>query len=244
MNTVPQIFSERRRRLRRERAVSRQRRPGAARWLLEAMADDVVERLGFLRWEGGTALVSGLGSEAVAAALGQPAPGAPLDLAQPIAGGPFDLIVSLGELDTINDLPGALIHLRHALKPGGLLIAQMLGAGSAGQLRAALLAGDGDRPAARVHPQIESRAMSGLLGRAGFMRQVVDEWPLAVRYRSLASLVEDLRDQGQTSVLRDQAPVLDRAGHQQAGAAFAAAAAEDGKTSEKFEILTLTAWKD
>ena len=241
---VPQIFSERRRRLRLERAVVRQRRPGAARWLLEAMAEDAIERLGFLRWEGGNALVSGLGGEAVAAALGRPAPGAPIDPTRPIAGGPCDLIVSLGELDTVNDLPGALIHLRHALAPGGVLIAAMLGAGSLPKLRQAMLAADADRPAARIHPQIEARAASGLLLRVGFGRQVVDEHALSVRYPSLDRLVNDLRDQGQASVLADRAPPFSRMGLGRARLAFAAAAEADGKTSERFEIVTLTAWKD
>lgn len=241
---VPQIFSERRRRARYQRALARQQRPDAARWLLEALAEDVIERLGFLRWEGGSALFSGLGSEAVATALGKPLTNRAIDFAQPLAGGPCDLIVSLGELDTVNDLPGALIHLRHALAPGGLLIATMLGAGSVPQLRAAMLAGDGERPAARIHPQIESRAMSGLLQRAGFSRQVVDGHSLEVRYTSFGQLIDDLRDQQQSCVLADQALGLDRQGLQRAQAAFAAAADEGGKTSECFEIITLTAWKD
>lgn len=243
MSQVPTIFADHRRRLRHERALARQQRPDAARWLLEAMAEDVVERLGFLRWEGETALISGLGGEAVAEALGK-SPSPPVDFAHPIAGGPYDLIVSLGELDTVNDLPGALIHLRHALAPGGLLIAVTLGAGSVPQLRAAMLAGDDDRPAARIHPQIESRAMSGLLQRAGFTRQVVDEHALNVRLTSFGQLIDDIRDQGLSNVLADQPLGLDRMAHQRAAAAFAASADGDGKTCERFEIVTITAWKD
>lgn len=244
MSTVPTIFSDDRRRLRHERALARQQRPGAARWLIETMAEDVIERLAFVRWQGETALISGLGGDIVAAALDKVPASGPVDFTLPIAGGPYDLIVSLGELDTINDLPGALIHLRHALAPGGLLIAEMLGAGSAPRLRAAMLAADGDRPAARVHPQIESRALSGLLGRAGFQRQVVDEHSVDVRYTTVRRLLDDIRDQGMSSVLSDQALMLDRVGHQRAVAAFAAHADADGRTSERFEILTLTAWKD
>lgn len=243
MNAIPTIFSDNRRRMRRQRALARQHRPGAARWLLDAMAEDAIERLGFLRWEGESALISGLGAEAVAEALGR-APGPQTDFAQPIPGGPYDLIVSLGELDTINDLPGALIHLRHALAPGGLLIASFVGAGSLPMLRQAMLAADGDRPAARIHPQIESRAMSGLLARAGFQRQVVDEHSLHVRLTSFGQLIEDIRDQGLSNVLADQALGLDHAAHGRAAAAFAALADGAGKTSERFEVITLTAWKD
>ena len=244
VSMVPQIFDERRRRARYERAVSRQDRKDAARWLLDAMAEDVVERLGFLRWEGSKPLLSGLGGAEVALALDHPATCAAIDFSQPIAGGPFDLIVSLGELDTVNDLPGALLHLRNALAPGGLLLAAMPGAGSLPQLRQAMLTADDSRPAARIHPQIDSRAASALLQRAGFARQVVDQHGLTVRYRSLGTLLGDLRDQGLGSVLADRAPSLARMARDEAERAFAVQADADGKVSERFEILTMTAWKD
>lgn len=244
ISQVPHIFDERRRRARHDRALGRQRRSGAARWLLEAMAEDVIERLGFLRWEGERALISGLGNDAVAAALGRAPAAAPIDFGRPIGGGHYHLIVSLGELDTVDDLPGALINLRHALAPGGLLLAVLTGAGSLAQLRAAMLAADGERPAARVHPQIDNRAASALLQRAGFGRQVVDGATLCVRYASLSRLIEDLRDQGQTSVLADHAPPPGLVGWARAEAAFSAAAEADGKTSERFELITLTGWKD
>ncbi|MBX9898901.1 MAG: class I SAM-dependent methyltransferase [Qipengyuania sp.] len=244
MSAVPTIFDENRRRARYERALVRQRRPGAARWLLEAMAEDMIERLGFLRWEGSSALISGLGGEAVAAALGHTPAGPPLDFAGPVTGGPYDLILTLGELDTVNDLPGALIHLRHALAPGGLLLASFVAAGSVPALRHAMLVADAERPAARIHPQIDNRAASGLLRRAGFVRHVVDVHVLDVRVRDLARLLNDLRDQGLGSALADRAPALGKQALASARAAFAAPAEEDGKTSERFEIVTLTAWKD
>lgn len=203
-----------------------------------------MERLGFLRWEGGKALISGLGGEGVAAALGKQPPRAPLEFARPIPGAPYDLIVSLGELDTVNDLPGALILLRGALAPGGLLLATMTGGGSLPALRQAMLAADGERPAPRIHPQVDDRAATALLQRAGFARQVVDRHTLQVRYGALETLCGDLHDQGLGSVLADAAPPLTRAGLERAAQAFAARADADGKTSEQFEVFTLTAWKD
>ena len=212
------------------------------------MSDDIVERLGFLRFEGKSALLAGHANERLAAflagrgiAVARPQG---VDLERPLAGGPYDLIVSLGELDTINDLPGALIHLRGALAPGGLLLAAMTGAGSLPRLRKAMLAADGERPAGRVHPQIDSGAASALLQRAGFARQVADQYALTVRYASLGGLVADLRDQGLTSVLADRAPALGKAALERAKVAFIAHAEDDGKVSETFEILTMTAWKD
>ena len=205
------------------------------------MAADVAERLAFMRFEGRRVLISGLGGDG----LTLPAERIGLsDWAKPVDTAPYDLILSLGELDTVNDLPGALVHMRNALAPGGLLLATMLGAGSLPQLRHALLAAESDRPAARIHPQIDSLAASALLQRVGFTRQVVDHYPVTVRYGAFDTLISDLRDQGAGSVLADRAPILGRAALQRARAAFAAHADDDGKTCERFEILTMTAWKD
>lgn len=245
---IPNIFDSRRRALRQRRALSRQEDGGAASWLFEAMAEDLIERLGFLRFTGRTALVIGLGGEAIAASL-EPSGVAvrravALDIERPLTDGPFDAVVSMAALDTINDLPGALIHLRHALAPQGLLLATVVGAGSLPKLRQALLAGDGERPAARIHPQIDNRAASALLQRTGYARQVVDQYSLTVRYATLERLVADLRDQGLTSALVDRAPALGKAALERARQAFVSQADPDGKVSEQFEILTLTAWKD
>lgn len=245
---VPTIFDPRRRAARRARAHARAARGDGADWLSAAMADDVIERLGFLRFTGRRALVSGPGSAAIADHLaGQgltveraEAP----DFERPLAGGPYDLIASINELDTVNDVPGALIHLARALAPGGLLLAAMPGAGSLPMLRQIMLDADGDRPAARMHPMIDSRAASALLQRAGFTRQVVDSYPLTARYGALATLVSDLRDHAIGSALADRAPPLGKPAMARAQAAFARLADADGKLSERFEVLTLTGWKD
>ena len=47
----------------------------------------------------------------------------------------LDLVVSGLALQLVNDLPGALIQIRHALKPDGLMLATLLGAGSLVELR-------------------------------------------------------------------------------------------------------------
>src|SRR5207253_1878844 len=56
----------------------------------------------------------------------------------PFAPASFDLIVASLSLHWINDLPGALIQLRRALVPDGLLLASVPVVGSLGELRAAL----------------------------------------------------------------------------------------------------------
>lgn len=165
------------------------------------------------------------------------------DEERPIESGPYDLVIHLLGLGSVNDLPGALIHKKHALAEGGLMIATFPGAGSLPKLREAMLAADGDRPAARIHPMVDNQSAAGLLQRAGFKRQVVDSHTLSVRFSSLDTLVSDLRDHGLNNALKNAAPHIGRAGRDRAERAFNALADIDGKVTETFEIVTLTGWK-
>ena len=238
------IFSPARRLAARRRARALQARPDAARYLLADMIEDVLERIAFLRHRPARALVVGDWTGALAAALR--AQGAAVSEADPATGfaeetpypeADFDLIASLGTLDTVNDLPGALIHLRGALAPGGLAIAQFCGAGCLPNLRAAMLEADGDRPAPRLHPAVDVRAGGQLLQRAGWADPVVDSRSLEVRFSSLASLLADLRAQGLSNVLARPGPAL-------TGSQFSVVKEQFGSgTVDCFEILSLSGWK-
>ena len=212
------------------------------------MVEEVNERLAFLRHEAKTVLIIGELRGELAASLrrggadvDERAIGS-FDEAAPWPGGGYDLIVALNTLDTINDLPGALLHMRAALAPGGIAIAAMPGAGSLPILRAVLLEADDDRPAARIHPQIDAAAGAALLQRAGFRRQVADSFPLTLRYRAFGRLIDDLRDQGLTSCLSGEVPALDRAARDRASAAFVERCDDQGTVDETIEIVMLTAW--
>lgn len=246
MATPPRIFDPGRRRAARRRIAARQVRPDAARFVIEDMVEDVLDRLSFVRHEPGRTLVIGDWSGALAAALERQgaevtrADVSELDEEQPYPESGFDLIASLGTLDTVNDLPGALIHIRQALKPGGRVIASFAGAGSLANLRSAMLAADGERPAGRMHPMVDIRAAAQLLQRAGWADPVADCRTIRVSYRSLDRLVADLRDQGLGNVLASPAPPLGKAGLERARRAFLEAAGPEGRVVESFEILTLT----
>src|SRR5690606_13182366 len=118
--------------------------------------------------------------------------------------------------------------------------ASFVGAGSLPVLRKIMLAADGERPAARVHPMVDVRAGAQLLQRAGWADPVADSRTLAVAYRSLERLVGDLRAQGLGNVLASRRPALGKAGLERARKAFAAEADEQGRVIETFEILTLS----
>jgi SAM-dependent methyltransferase len=163
----------------------------------------------------------------------------------PFADGAFDLIMSVGALDSVNDLPGALTLIRRALRPDGLFLAAFAGAGSLPKLRNAMSAADalagGASP--RIHPQIDVRAAGDLLTRAGFKLQVADSSPVDVRFSGLPALVADLRAMAGTNILatRSRRPI-GRHGLAAAIADFEGSAGADGKTTERFEIVYLTGW--
>ena len=136
-----------------------------------------------------------------------------------------------------NDLPGALIHLRNALAPGGLVIAQFPGAGSLQNLRSAMLEADGDRPAPRLHPAVDVRAGGQLLQRAGWANPVADSHTVDVRFSSLASLIADLRAQGLSNCLANPGPPLTKSQLSIVKEQFGTG------TVEQFEILTLSGWR-
>ena len=249
-HTPPRIFDRDRRKAGYRRAQVRQSQRDAARYVMDDMVEDVLDRLEFMRLEPARVLVIGDWTGTLALSLrGRGSTVVEEDVQTideelPLAGGPFDLIVSLSSLDRVNDLPGALLHLRAALASGGMLIASMIGAGSLANLRRAMIAAEPDRPAARMHPLVDNAAASALMQRALFKRQVVDSRSLEVAYRSLDRLVSDLRDQALTSSLARVAQPLSRSALERARRAFLETGNAQDRVVENFEILTLTGWKD
>ncbi len=121
----------------------------------------------------------------------------------------FDLIVANLSLHWVNDLPGALIQLRHALKPDGLFLASIPVLPTLSDLRTALLRAEmaltgGASP--RVSPFPDLRDCAGLLQRAGFALPVADADELPLSYRTPLALLRDLRAAGETNavMLRDR----------------------------------------
>lgn len=250
----PIIFAPTRRRAARARMRALERRPDAPRFLAEDMTEDVLDRLAFLRHQPQRALVVGDTAGQLAAALtAQGCAVVRADLAPagseraideelPLPKPGYDLIVQFGTLATVNDLPGAMLHIRRSLAPGGLAVMTFCGAGSVPALRQIMAETDGDRPAARLHPQVDVRAGGDLLQRCGFAEPTSDSRTLDVRYSSLRRLVADLRAQGLGNCLARPGPLLGKAGLKRAEAAFAAMADSDGRVTERFAILTLSGW--
>ncbi|MCW5771829.1 MAG: methyltransferase domain-containing protein [Rhodospirillaceae bacterium] len=165
----------------------------------------------------------------------------------PFAPGSFDLVVSNLALHWVNDLPGALIQLRRALKPDGLLLAAMFGGETLTELRQALLSAEiteegGASP--RVSPHADVRDAGALLQRAGFALPLVDRDRIQVTYEHVFSLMADLRLMGETNALRER-----RRGFTRRSTMLTAAeeylrryADKSGRLIANFDIVYLTAW--
>jgi SAM-dependent methyltransferase len=158
----------------------------------------------------------------------------------PFADGAFDLIVSAGVLDSVNDLPGALALARRMLRPDGLLLAAFVGGDSLATLRSLLLAAE-PRPAARTHPRIDVRSAGDLLVRAGFALPVADSETLAIRYSGLLALIADLRGAAAGNMLADRTP-LDRTTLARAAMLWAERSDADGRLAERIDLIFLTGW--
>ena len=155
----------------------------------------------------------------------------------------YDLVVAIGTLDTVNDLPLALRLIRYAIREGGLLIGAISGGDTLPQLRSAMRAADAVTGVAapHVHPRVEAAALAPLLNDAGFIRPVVDVDRVAVSYPSLGRLVGDLRSMAGTNLLLGRPRFIGKAGRAAAEATFAKAG-DGSRTVETFEILHFAVW--
>lgn len=165
----------------------------------------------------------------------------------PFGFGKLDLVVSTLSLHWTNDVVGALIQVRRALKPDGLFIGSLFGGGTLVELRQSLLAAEieltgGAGP--RVSPFADFQDAASLLQRAGFALPVADLDSVKVRYAHPLKLLADLRAMGETSVLAERHPKkLTRAVLARAFEIYTERFAEaDGRIPATFEILTLTGW--
>lgn len=208
-------------------AVDLSARPGAfARLLADSAA---AGRVGPVR---------GAGTEAARAAPGA----APLDLADQSQ----DLVVSLMSLHWANDLPGALAQIRRALRPDGLFLGTLLGAGTLKELRAVLTQAELEvrgGAQARVSPFADGFDGAALLQRAGFALPVSDVDRLTVRYSDLYTLIRDLRAMGETNALAGPIRPISRGMLARAAELYAERFAEpDGRLPATFEIVHLAGW--
>jgi SAM-dependent methyltransferase len=165
----------------------------------------------------------------------------------PFAEASLDLVVSTLGLHWTNDVVGALIQVRRALKPDGLFIGAFLGGATLTELRQSLVTAEVEilgGAGSRVSPFADTIDAAGLLQRAGFALPVADLDKVTVTYAHPLRLLADLRQMGETSVLADRHPrALTRALLARASELYIERFGDaDGRVPATFEIITLTGW--
>ena len=159
----------------------------------------------------------------------------------------YDLVVSLFDLQVVNDVPGFLARVRAHLRPDGLFIAVALGGDSLTELRQAFLTADSETSGgafARVAPFIPLADAGGLRQRAGFALPVTDVETHTVRYADPLRLMRELK------ALGAQNPLADRPGRPatrqllaRAAAAYGEIAADpDGRVRATLELIWISGW--
>lgn len=158
-----------------------------------------------------------------------------------------NLILSPLSLHLTNDTPGMLIQMRRALKPDGLLLAAIPGAGTLAELRDVLLAAEteiygGASP--RVVPFADIRDIGALMQRSGFALPVIDEESFTVRYDHIFALMRDLKAMGMANPLigRSRKPVSRRFFLRAAELYAERYADPDGRIRATFSIVFVSGW--
>jgi hypothetical protein len=195
----------------------------------------------------GASATDPIGFERVGTVL--PGPGAPLvdldPLVLPRRG--YDLIVSLFDLDVVDDVPGFLARARAHLRGDGLFLAAAIGGDSLTELREALFGADAEVNGGaypRVAPFIPLNEAAGLLQRAGLALPVSDVETHTVRYGSPLALMRELKALGASNPLLDRPrrPATRRLLAAASSAYERLAADPDGRVRATLEIVWMSGW--
>jgi SAM-dependent methyltransferase len=249
MSSGPTIFDRALLKARRRRALAL----GAETFLLDRVATELVERLGAVLRPFEKAADIGTPGDALRRAL--IASGKISDVAAtefddervPFPESSLDLAVSALALQFVNDLPGALVQIKRALKPDGLFLAAMLGGDTLIELRQAFAQAESEIEGGvspRVAPFADLRDLGGLLQRAGFALPVIDSERITVRYDTVFALMHDLRRMGAGNALTERRrKLLRRATLLQMVEIYGGRFADpDKRLRATFEVIWLSGW--
>lgn len=238
-----EIFDRRRRRALRERAKAR----NGDSFLWQYVAEELAERLAVVSRDFDNALIIGpMANYGAQIMNGRQCALSSAALAEedrlPLEPQSFDLVIAAGTLDSVNDLPGALVQIRRILRPDGLFLGHMFGAGSLATLKSLMLAADGLVAAPHIHPQIDLRSAADLLSRAGFALPVADSDVIPARYRDWRTIVTDIRDAGIGNSLAGPRGYLGREVMTRLDFEWRRRVNDTLKLEERFVHIFLSAW--
>ena len=150
-------------------------------------------------------------------------------------------------LQWTNDLPGALVQIRGALRPDGLFLAALIGGQTLTELREVLSAAESEirgGASPRVMPTADVSDLGALLQRAGFALPVVDRDLVTVRYTTALDLFRELKAMGASNALsdRDRRPASRHLLLRAAEIYAERFMDPDQRVRATFEILFLSGW--
>lgn len=260
LEALPLVFDRSLIRRRLARAVAL----GPEPFLLERVAEDMVDRLGTVKRHFALALDCGTPMDMVSRSLAaHPVVGQMLAMRPFLLGGAasfvadeemlplapqtLDLVVSALALQNVNDLPGVLAQIRRALRPDGLFLSALIGGSSLTELRQSFAVAESEITGGlspRVSPFVDVRDLGSLLQRAGFALPVTDVDRVTVRYASPFALFSELRRMGATNGLTERRKVpLTRAVLMRAAEIYAERFSDaDGRVRATFDIVWLSGW--
>ncbi len=248
MSAGPAIFDKSLLRARQRRALAM----GAETFLLDRVADELVERLSVVLRPFDRAADIGTPTDVVQRALAGKAGSIEHveigdDEVVRLPDASLNLAVSALALQFVNDLPGVLVQVRRALKPDGLFLAALIGGDSLTELRQSFAQAESEIEGGvspRVAPFADLRDLGALLQRAGFALPVVDSDRLTVRYDTVFNLMRDLRRMGAANPLTERRRTpLRRATLLRMAEIYADRFADaDKRLRATFEIVWLSGW--
>ena len=165
----------------------------------------------------------------------------------PLGAESLDLAVSALSLHWTNDLPGALLQIRQALKKDGLFLGAVFGGETLKELRQSFLQAELEKTGGvspRVSPFVDIRDAGNLLQRAEFALPVTDVETITVDYPDAFALMRDLRGMGEANALRARRTSFT------GRSTFMLAAdnyqriygSDDGRIPATFQIVFMTGW--
>jgi SAM-dependent methyltransferase len=222
--------------------------------LTATIAEELTERLTFVNRRFELACLIAAEPHAIAARLEEGGQVKQVEMRLPVAGDDlglpaqsYDAIFSVLDLQSFNDVPGALIQMRRALKPDGFLLACLFAGDTLTELRQSWLAAEaavtgGVSP--RVAPMIDVRELGALLQRAGLALPVADLDRTIVRYADAVALIHELRELGLSNMLtgRSRTPVSRRLMAAAVNHYQQTFADTDGRIRATVEVAWLTGW--
>ena len=210
---TPQTFDAARQQLLQRRAARRRARLKAPQFIFERIAADMADRLLMINRRFETALLiapDGFETRLRAHLHDDKIPAqlitTPLvKLGGAIRNAPhFDLVILCLAHHSETNPVGLLKALKERMVDDGHIITVCFGGESLSSLRGALFAADEyffGRISARIHPMISLQQNVELLAHCGFNLTMGDRDRLTVNYKALQTLINDLRDMGETYTL-------------------------------------------